>query len=292
MVDDPYVSIIIPVWNGEGRIVATLQSIANQTAPKSCFEVIVVDNGSTDGTAEVVRRFPFVKFLSEPQPGSYRARNLGLAAARGEFVLFTDGDCVADPDWVMQAISATKRLPDVDVYAGHITLFREDKAGPFSARYEELIAFNQEVNVQFGHCVTANWLCRRELLRSIGGFNQDLLSGGDIDCSRRIVAAGYKLLYVPEMTVKHPTRAKLMDLIRKRRRVVGGRWHLEKMKAEKIAGAARMFARESIEQARWTIRGGMEMWAKPGVVAVIVVLMLTAQFELVRLAVGRPAYRS
>ncbi|MBZ9676458.1 glycosyltransferase [Mesorhizobium sp. ES1-1] len=292
MAEDPYISIIIPVWNGEDRIAATLQSIAEQTAPRDRFEVIVVDNGSTDGTVAIVNRFDFVTLLSEPQPGSYRARNLGLAAARGDYVLFTDGDCVADPDWVMQAISATTRLPDVDLHAGHITLFREDKAGPFAARYEELTAFNQEVNVRFGHCVTANWLCKRELLLSIGGFNQDLLSGGDIDCSRRIVAAGHRLRYLPEMIVRHPTRAKMIDLIRKRRRVVGGRWHLERMKPARIVGAARMFASESIQQSRWTVRASMENWAKPGVVAVIMVLMLTAQFELLRLAAGRPAYRS
>jgi glycosyltransferase involved in cell wall biosynthesis len=292
MVDEPYVSIIIPVWNGRQRIGATLQAIADQTEPRDSFEVIVIDNGSTDGTAEVVRRFPFVRLLSEPLPGSYRARNLGLAEARGAYVLFTDGDCVPDRDWVAQAIAASKRLPDADLYAGHVALFREEKAGPFSARYEELTAFNQKGNVQSGHCVTANWLCRRELLRSVGGFNQDLLSGGDIDCSRRIVAAGHRLAYVPEMIVKHPTRANLMELIRKRRRVVGGRWHLRKMSARNIAKAARLFASESFSHAVWTARADMENWAKPGVVAVIMVLMLTAQFELLRLACGRPAYRS
>ena len=113
------------------------------------------------------------------------------------------------------------------------------KGDPFSARYEELTAFDQRRNVEeYGCCITANWLCRRDLMRSIGGFNQELLSGGDVECSRRIVAAGHKLVYVPEMIVGHPTRGNLLELICKRRRVVGGRWHFHgsKSKADLLLG--------------------------------------------------------
>ena len=148
MNERPEITVIIPVWNGERRLGALLEAIASQTLPRSRFEVIVVDNGSTDGTVAIAEGFPFVKLLSEPQPGSYRARNRALAEALGEYVLFTDGDCVPAPDWIEQAVAAAERFPDAGVCAGHVRMFREAKGDPFSARYEELTAFNQRRNVE------------------------------------------------------------------------------------------------------------------------------------------------
>ncbi len=291
MSERPEITVIIPVWNGEARIGSTLGALARQSWPANRFEVIVVDNGSTDGTVDVVKGFPFVKLLSEPRAGSYRARNRALDEARGEYVLFTDGDCVPAANWVEQSARAIDRFPDVGVYAGQINLFREAGGDPFSRRYEELMAFNQRRNVEeYGFAVTANWLCRLDMLRSIGGFNAELLSGGDIDCSRRVTAAGHRMQYVPEMLVGHPTRANLIELIRKRRRVVGGRLQIDG--SGRISSWTKRFARESLNHVRRVARSDIEAWAKPGVVAIVGVLLLTAEFELIRLAFGRPAYRS
>lgn len=292
MRSDPFVSIIIPVWNSERRIVMALEAIARQTAPRDRFEVIVVDNGSNDGTAEAVRQFDFVKLLSEPTPGSYRARNRGLAEARGEYVLFTDSDCVPDPDWVAQAIAATERMPEAALYGGEITLFREEGAGRLAASYEELHSFNQRLNIASGHCVTANWLCRRDDLRQVGGFKDRLLSGGDAECSRRMVAAGYKLVHVPDMVVRHPSRASVKDLIKKRRRVVGGRWEMHGMAKDGPRKALMTYAREAFGIARATKYTDKSTWTKIGVVGVIGALMLASQYEVLRLASGRPPYRS
>jgi glycosyltransferase involved in cell wall biosynthesis len=88
----PRISVIIPAWNEAVRVERLLQALAAQTLDSSLFEVIVIDNGSTDGTADAARKFP-VTVLEEPQPGSYRARNAGLAQVRGEYVAFTDADC-------------------------------------------------------------------------------------------------------------------------------------------------------------------------------------------------------
>lgn len=290
--NDPVISIIIPVWNSERRIVMALDAIARQTVPRDRFEVIVVDNGSTDGTAAAARRFDFVQVLSEPVPSSYRARNRGLAAARGTYVLFTDGDCVPDPDWVEQALAAIDEMPDAGLYAGRMVVFREEGAGSLAAQYEELHSFNQKGNVEHGLCFTANWLCRRDDLRAIGGFNPDLLSAGDSECSRRMIAAGHKLVYAPKMTVRHPTRASIRELIRKRRRVVGGRWHADGMVKEGAYKAFRRFTREAVNLAKATRRSDRSNLAKVGVVGVIGALMIVSHVELLRLRAGRPPYRS
>lgn len=290
--NDPVISIIIPVWNGERRIVQTLKAIAAQTVSRDRFEVIVVNNGSTDGTADAVRSFDFVTLLSEPIPSSYRSRNRGLAVARGKYVLFTDGDCVPAPDWVEQALAIVERRPDAGVYAGDIVLFREEGARPVAACYEELTAFNQRYNAEHGYCVTANWLCRRDDLRAIGGFDSDLLSGGDSECSRRMVMAGHQVIHVPEMIVGHPTRATLSELIRKRRRVIGGRWRMDGMSEAGVPKTLWRMVHEAKGQASWMVRTKIGMRNKFGVLGITAALMLASQAEVLRLSAGRPPYRS
>jgi glycosyltransferase involved in cell wall biosynthesis len=94
----PLLSVIVPVWNDESRIGQCIDALKRQSLDSALFEIIVVDNGSTDSTATVVSRYTNVVLLYEPQPGSYAARNTGLRHARGEYVAFTDSDCVPEED--------------------------------------------------------------------------------------------------------------------------------------------------------------------------------------------------
>lgn len=289
----PRISIVIPVWNGETRIAATLDALSRQTAPDNLFEVIVVDNGSTDGTVDIVRRYPSVTLLSEPQPGSYRARNRGVAVAKGEYILFTDGDCIPVPEWVEEALKEIEKDPGVGIWAGQIKMFMEPGAAFFSARYDRLIAgFNQKENVEAGRCVTANWLCRKETLLAVGGFNDEAMSVGDAECAARFVNAGHRILYAPTMIVGHPTRANLIELARKRRRVVGGRWQLRGISQKGAIKGAAMFTRESFGQIKWIFRSDGENWIKPGVALIVLFLLLVTYYELFRLASGKAPYRA
>lgn len=289
----PIISVIIPVWNSERRIVMALEALARQTAPRDLFEVIVVDNGSSDGTADAARRFDFAQVLSEPIPSSYRSRNRGLAAARGEYVLFTDGDCVPDPDWIEQALATIREMPDLGVVGGEVALFREDGAGAIASSYEKTHTFNQKGNVEIGgFCITANWLCRRDDLLAIGGFDAGLLSAGDSECSRRMVAAGHRLTYAPRMIVRHPTRASIRELIRKRRRVTGGRWNADGLSKRGTVPTLKLFTREAVNQVRATMRSDSGLPTKAAVVGVIGVLLLAQHAEVLRLSAGRPPFRA
>src|SRR5690349_8986460 len=89
-------SIIVPFLNEERYIETCIQSLENQRFPRGQYEIIFVDNGSTDRSAELVRRHPGIILLSEAQPDPYLARNTGIRAARGEIIVFTDADCEAD----------------------------------------------------------------------------------------------------------------------------------------------------------------------------------------------------
>lgn len=290
----PRISVVIPVWNGESRIAATLNALATQTAKADTFEVIVVDNGSTDRTAEIVQSYNFVTLLFEPKPGSYRARNRGVDRAQGEYILFTDGDCVPTCQWVDQALVEIDRdHVGIGIWAGQITMFIDEGGAFFSSRYDKLLnGFDQERNSAGGRCVTANWLCKRDNLLKIGGFNNDALSGGDVDCASRFVAAGYRIRYAPDMTVGHPTRANLLELVRKRRRVIGGRWMLRGVAQEGIKRAIFLCTQEYFRQAKRVLKSNIELWAKPGVLMIVLSLFLVSNYELLRLAAGRAAYRS
>jgi len=94
MDEQPFISVVIPVWNSSDMMGKCPAAIGAQTYPRDRCKV--GDNGSTDETAEATRSFPFVTLLSEPVASSCRARNRGLASARGEYVAFTDADCIPD----------------------------------------------------------------------------------------------------------------------------------------------------------------------------------------------------
>ena len=228
----PIVSVVVPVWNSPKLIRLCLEALARQSCPRDRFEVLVVDNGSTDETADVVRSFPAVRLLSEPVPGSYKARNRGLSEARGAYVAFTDADCIPAPDWLSAAIAQASTNPDAGIIAGRIELFRSSAdSNEVCDWYERLFAFNQAAYAAKGICLTANWLSPRQLLQSMGGFSSELKSGGDVDLSSRIAASGRCLVYADSMVVGHPIRGSLQELMQKRRRVTGGRWVSKKKKS-------------------------------------------------------------
>ena len=220
----PFVSVIVPVWNSPELIAKCLTALREQEYPADRFEVIVVDNGSTDHTVEVVRSFAGVRLLTEVLPGSYRARNVGLNAAKGEYVAFTDADCIPTTCWLSGLVDAMLSHPEAGIIAGKINLFAADGDGwDVCIKYEHIFAFNQERNARWNFCVTASWLSHRKFLADLDGFRDDLQSGGDTECSRRIAAMGRPIVYAPGSTTMHPTRSRFDALMNKRRRVVGGR---------------------------------------------------------------------
>jgi glycosyltransferase involved in cell wall biosynthesis len=97
----PFISVVVPVRNGEAMIGDCIESILACDYPGERHEVLVVDNASTDRTPEVVSEHP-VRLLNEPQRGVSFARNRGIAESSGEILAFIDGDCLADPSWLRE----------------------------------------------------------------------------------------------------------------------------------------------------------------------------------------------
>jgi glycosyltransferase involved in cell wall biosynthesis len=228
----PFVSVIVPVWNDAGRLGECLRALEGQTYPGDLLEVVVVDNGSEEPVGPSVMHFGRASLVREERPGSYAARNCGLAHARGEVVAFTDADCLPAPDWVEKGVARLKLGGARTIVAGRIETFTHAKQRPNAVeQYEVLFALAQgEFVRRYGFGATANLFAWRETFGRVGPFDAELKSGGDLEWCRRAAGAGYKVEYDEEILVRHPARATLSQLYRKIVRVAGGLHDLRRIK--------------------------------------------------------------
>lgn len=222
----PSVSVIIPVYNDAERLAKCLQALANQTYPSDRITAIVVDNDSDDpqATAAVVQQFPQAQLLHEPQPGSYAARNRGIAAAHSDLVAFTDADCIPTPTWLENSVRHLLDTPNCGLVVGRVDLFFKDPQRPTPVElYESLTAFPQAEHLAKRRGgATANVLTSRAVLDDVGGFNSQFKSYGDLEWGSRIYEAGYAQVYADDAVVTHPARYSFAQLRQRTLRLAGG----------------------------------------------------------------------
>lgn len=283
----PLISVIIPVWNDEARIGLCVDALKAQTLSRDQFEIVVVDNGSTDSTAQVVAGHPDVILLHEPRVGSYAARNLGLSRAAGDYVAFTDSDCIPDPDWLRNGLEAIRDKAEVGVGAGRIVFAEPEEAHSRAClNYERLLSMRQDDNARQGVVITANWFSRKSIVLERGGFDATLKSGGDHELSGRISRDGLKTLYVADAIVRHPARAQVEEITRKTRRIVGGKWAstpppgrlLKRLKTETRTFLVRI---KTVTRAQ-----GISSLERFELFVLLLRLWSTAVFEVLRLQMG------
>ena len=209
--DDLELSVIIPARNGAGSLPPLLRSLQEQTLARSRFEVIVVDNDSSDGTAEVAERHGAI-VVREPIANRSRARNAGAEAARTRLYAFTDADCVAHPGWLEALLRCAPKAPLV---AGEVTLCVSDQPNALE-RFELLWRFGQEVWVKQGWAATANLLVHAEAFDAIDGFDNTWKHiGEDADFCLRARDAGFGLAYCADAVVDHEGERTLRPLLRR-----------------------------------------------------------------------------
>lgn len=118
------VAVIVPTFNRASSLMGLLDSLCQQRAEDVRYEVIIVDNGSTDRTSDVVGeyagRFPFVRCLREPRPGASNARNRGILSANARILAFIDDDIRAAPDWIAAIVRTFGRHPEIDCLGGRV----------------------------------------------------------------------------------------------------------------------------------------------------------------------------
>jgi glycosyltransferase involved in cell wall biosynthesis len=210
----PRVSVVVASYNGERTLELCLNSLKSLNYPD--YEVILVDDGSTDHTQQICRKFPFVHYIRhEKNMGLSVARNTGITASTGEIVAFTDSDCRADEDWLYYIVSDLLNSEFTGI-GGHNLLPPDDSwvaaavmvspGGPAHVMLTDRLA---------EHIPGCNMAFYKWALEEIGGFDSIFRKAGDdVDVCWRLQQQGYKLGFSPAGFVWHYRRATARDYLK------------------------------------------------------------------------------
>lgn len=199
------ISVIVPVYNTAIYLERTLKALQAQDFPRDEYELIFVDNGSSDDSAAILRGHPEIRVLQEWEKGSYAARNRGVSQASGEILAFSDSDCFPKPDW-LGAIDKAFRNSEAQVLLGPRVPPVATKAMRLVSAYEnkkvEMVCASNDPLVYFGH--TNNMAVRREAMERFGPF-MHRARGSDTIFVRAVVDAlsCSAVAYCPDMVVQH-----------------------------------------------------------------------------------------
>jgi GT2 family glycosyltransferase len=208
------ISVVVAARDAAGELDRCLASLLDIDFPVGRYELLVVDSGSKDRTAEVIKRCP-VRYLHEPSPRVSAARNAGIRASRGDVVAFTDPDCLVSKQWLSELANAFAD-PEAGAVAGAIV--------PFPPRtYAELYAARRRSHSQeraMSHplrpfAMTPNLAFRREILDRVGLFDTRFRGGGweDADLCWRFAEHGGRIRYAPRAIVFHRYRATAREFL-------------------------------------------------------------------------------
>jgi glycosyltransferase involved in cell wall biosynthesis len=262
------ISVVVPFHNVEPYIAACLDALAAADYPRDRFELIFVDNNSTDGSADIVRRYPQVRLLSEPAPGAYAARNRGVSASRGSIVAFTDSDCAPDRDWLARIESALN-VPGVLLVQGSQRFARESLTLSLLSDYENAKAAHvfSSGAPEIYYAYTNNMAVRRELVDRVGPF-AEVMRGGDVLFMQKAIAASScgAIQYRPEIRVRH------LEITSARRWFQKLRIYGESLRAYGTVARARpLNLRERLQIVRATVQRGRYSPVKSAVLLTLLI---------------------
>ena len=214
-------TIVIPTYNRKERLQACLEALAKQSQPFDNFEVIVVIDGATDGTAAMLAdlQTPYaLKVIQQENQGQNVARNHGVEFARGAYCLFLDDDIMAEPELVAEHLRLHREKQDV-VGIGQMSLrlagktnwFIETYAQGWRQHYEEL---NQGIrNPDWTDCYGGNFSIARAIFLNVGGFAKDIRRSHDIELGYRLQQHGLTFIYLPLASSWQDEHKGIPDLI-------------------------------------------------------------------------------
>jgi glycosyltransferase involved in cell wall biosynthesis len=282
----PRISIIVPVYNGKGMIEECIESLLALDYKEQYREIFVVDNGSTDGTTAILKRYPVTR-LAESRRGSTAARNAAVAHARGRIVAFTDADCIVAADWA-DVIERVFDDIEIDAVIGFADGINETLHATFAQRRWEESWFTRvgsSLELKYPGIDTRNCALRKSIFDEHRGFNADYEYCADLELSIRLSGRQRHVVFCPDMRVRHKNPTSFREMRDKSRK--------------QLPHVMRMLQRASTEDAlpfpRSTFLGIAERdFGQPGQ-AVIVAIMSSIRVLLIivmtscfRLGIDRP----
>jgi glycosyltransferase involved in cell wall biosynthesis len=181
-------SVVIPVFNGERFLGEAIESVLAQG--RDSLELIVIDDGSTDGSAAVAERFPEVRMIRTENRGPAAARNTGVAESTGELITFLDADDLMKPDRLERQVAALEEDPSASFVLGRGEVVTEPGVEPVAWLKDEMAAYMQ-----------MSLLTTRAAFELVGPFDETLRLGDDTDWLLRAFEAGLRPALVPEPVI-------------------------------------------------------------------------------------------
>lgn len=208
------ISVVIPAYNSEETIGLAIKGVLSQIEIGE-FELIVVDDGSTDKTAQIIKSFSVVKYIYQENAGPASARNRGAHAAEGDIIFFTDSDCIPSPDWIAKLLVYFCE-PEIAVVSGTYDLVDEGSLLSKCIHQEIMYRHKQHMPVYPKSFGSYNFSVRKKVFDEVGGFNQHYrtASGEDNDLSYKILKAGYRIYFANDARVQHHHTSSLKKYLR------------------------------------------------------------------------------
>ena len=213
------ISVIIPTFNSAKELTKCLESFKTQTLSNENFEVMVVDDGSNDGTKDAAAKYP-VRYIYQQNRGPAAARNNGANQAQGEIILFTDADCEPQPNWIEEMIKPLDNPQVVGVKGVYKTRQKELVARlvqiEYEHKYERMKKFKY---IDFIDTYSAGY--RKDIFLKYNGFDERYpkASVEDQEFSFRLSHDGHKMVFNPDAVVYHKHSASLMGYLRKKYKI-------------------------------------------------------------------------
>ena len=209
-----YISVVVPVLNAEEFIGPCIESLRQLDYPADRIEILVVDNGSTDRTVEIIADFS-IAVLKETVAGAGAARNTGVARAHGDIIAFTDADCIVDRNWA-RAIDDAFGNPVTDAVMGFTKGLDENVWAELEqANFEAFWFDTDEIGRRLRRTGidTRNAAIRKSVFEACGGFDPAIEYCEDLDLSIRIKRGGYRINFDERICVAHRNRTDLRHIL-------------------------------------------------------------------------------
>jgi len=211
------ISVIVPVFNTATYLKHCIDALETQDYPRDKYEIIMVDNNSTDGSDQIAAGYPAVRLLRESKQGSYAARNRGISEAAGSIIAFTDSDCAPMPDW-LKGIAGGMNRPEACVLLGQLMPARNSKYLAMFETYQHYMReyiFNSKIpELYFGYA--GNMAVRRGVLNGRMPFVERRRGADSIFVNRLVHEHSCDVVtYYPEMVVRHLEITGLSTVYRK-----------------------------------------------------------------------------